>query len=82
MEVGAVNSSLLESVWTSPPYDHCNFTALHDFDSAAAADWTTALLQMDYNNERWRRVMDLEGVRRWVRGRKDGYRLLFQAIAS
>ncbi|TMB97892.1 MAG: phosphate/phosphite/phosphonate ABC transporter substrate-binding protein [Chloroflexi bacterium] len=80
LEMGRVNSGVVESVWTSPPYDHCNFTALPDFDPSLAADWADALLQMDYGDERWRRVMDLEGVSRWVRGRKEGYRPVLEAL--
>src|SRR5436189_60285 len=47
LEQGAVNSALVRSVWTSPPYCHCNFTALPTFDGDLAARWTAALLAMD-----------------------------------
>jgi ABC-type phosphate/phosphonate transport system substrate-binding protein len=79
-EAGHVNSSLVKSVWTSPPYDHCNFTALPDLDEARSRRWTDARMKMDYNNERWRRIMDLEGVKQWLPGRQEGYQSLFQAL--
>jgi phosphonate transport system substrate-binding protein len=80
LEKGLVNKGLVRSVWTSPPYDHCSFTVLDDFDPDLASRWTEALLRMDFNNPRWRRLMDLEGLSAWVRGRKDGYESLRAAI--
>src|SRR5437773_1289761 len=72
VEQGQVNTAIVESVWTSPPYDHCNFTALPDFDADLAARWSRALLGMSYNDPRWRRLMDLEGLTSWVPGRSEG----------
>src|SRR5689334_16219682 len=48
LEQARVNDALVTSVWTSPGYSHCNFTALPDFDAGLAARWTRALLAMDY----------------------------------
>jgi phosphonate transport system substrate-binding protein len=81
LEQGSVNSALVHSVWTSPPYCHCNFTALPDFDAALAARWTQALLGMEYNDARWRRLMDLEGLTAWLPGQKSGYEALTEALA-
>ncbi|HTE85860.1 MAG TPA: phosphate/phosphite/phosphonate ABC transporter substrate-binding protein [Dehalococcoidia bacterium] len=80
VEQGTVNSTLIRSVWTSPPYCHCNFTALPDFDTQLAARWTEALLKMDYNHPRWRRLMDLEGLTAWLPGQKLGYEALAIAL--
>lgn len=82
LEKGVVNTSLVQSVWTSPPYDHCSFTVLDDFDPDLARRWTEALLRMDFNNPRWRRLMDLEGLTAWVPGRKDGYASLRAALGG
>ena len=79
---GGVNTSLLESVWTSPPYDHCNFTALPGFDPELAQRWSRVLLSMSYSDPRWRRLMDLEGLTSWVEGRKEGYRLVQEAMQA
>ncbi len=81
LEQGRVNTALLESVWTSPSYSHCNFTALPDFDPELAARWTDALLRMDYNHPRWRRLMDLEGLTSWERGSRNGYEALTAALS-
>jgi phosphonate transport system substrate-binding protein len=82
LEQGSVNSSLIQSIWTSPPYCHCNFTALPDFDTEVASRWTQALLRMDYSESRWRRLMDLEGLTAWLPGQKMGYEDLSEALAK
>ena len=82
LEAGHVNTDLVRSVWTSPPYCHCNFTALPDFDPELAQRWTKALLRMDYNDPKWRRIMELEGVTLWLPGRKDGYDVLTTAVSE
>jgi ABC-type phosphate/phosphonate transport system substrate-binding protein len=81
LEQGHVNTGLVQSIWVSPPYSHCNFTALPEFDPALAARWTEALLRMDYNDPRWRRIMDLEGVTAWMPGATQGYGDLAAALS-
>jgi len=80
VELGHVNTDLVRSVWTSPPYCHCNFTALPDFDQKLAQQWTEVLLGMEYNNPRWRRIMELEGLTAWLPGQKAGYEDLAAAL--
>lgn len=82
LEQGTVNSAVIHSVWTSPPYCHCNFTALPDFDSELGARWSEALLKMDYNHPRWRRLMDLEGLTAWLPGQKLGYEVVTEALKN
>jgi ABC-type phosphate/phosphonate transport system substrate-binding protein len=82
LEQGHINTSLVSSFWTSPGYSHCNFTALPDFDRELAKRWTDALLTMEYNNPKWRRIMDLEGLHAWERGAKGGYADLSVALSN
>jgi phosphonate transport system substrate-binding protein len=70
----------LEAMWTSPPYCHCNFTALGTLDGERAGAWVSRLLDMDWNDPRHRPILELEGLRRWVRPELDGYRPLFEAV--
>lgn len=81
VEEGSINTSLVESVWVSPSYNHCNFTALPSFDKELAQRWSRALMGMQYDDRRWRRLMDLEGLTSWVPGRAKGYELVFEAMA-
>ena len=66
--------------WRSPTYYHCNFTALPTLDPARATPWTAALLQMSYDDPTLRPAMDLEGVKRWLPGARDGYAVLERAM--
>jgi len=72
----------LEAFWTSPPYCHCNFTALDALDAERGEAWTSHLLAMDWDNPEHRRILELEGLRRWVRPELDGYATLFEAVAE
>jgi ABC-type phosphate/phosphonate transport system substrate-binding protein len=68
----------LEIAWRSPPYYHCNFTALPSFGRARA--WSEALLGMSYDDPTLRPAMDLEGVKRWLPADKQGYGALTEAM--
>jgi ABC-type phosphate/phosphonate transport system substrate-binding protein len=79
---GRIDPEQFRPVWTSPGYCHCNFTALADFPEERARRWTDSLVAMNYEDPRWRGLMDLEGLRRWVRADAnilEGYRVLFEA---
>src|SRR5579871_348066 len=77
LEQGKINTAIARAIWTTPPYCHCNFTALPDFDPERGRAWTDALLRMDYNDSRWRPFMELEGVTRWLPGQKEGYEAVY-----
>jgi ABC-type phosphate/phosphonate transport system substrate-binding protein len=69
-----------EAFWTSPTYSHCNFTALPSLESDRAEPWVQALFAMDWENPRHREVLELEGLRKWVPPKLDGYASLFEAV--
>lgn len=69
----------LMAIWTSPPYSHCCFTALPQFDSELTAHFVETLMKMDYNNPAHKVILDMEGLTRWVHGEKDGYDTVFKA---
>jgi phosphonate transport system substrate-binding protein len=80
---GQVDTSLIRPVWASPGYCHCNFTVLADFPEDLGRRWTEALLGMRADHPRWRELMELEGVKRWVRADAailQGYQVLFEAV--
>jgi len=72
----------LEVSWRSPTYYHCNFTALPSLDDGVAQRWLDALLAMSYDDPSQRQAMDLEGVKRWLPGDRDGYSALAEAMAA
>lgn len=73
-------ASKVRAIWTSPGYCHCNFTIRTKEDEQRFARWTEILLAMDYNKPADRRIMDMEGLKRWIRPQMDGYRVLFEAV--
>jgi len=80
---GRVDTRQMAAVWTSPGYCHCNFTVLEGFPEYLAQRWTEILLAMSYDDPRYRELMDLEGLKRWLRATPDimeGYRGLFRAV--
>jgi ABC-type phosphate/phosphonate transport system substrate-binding protein len=80
---GRVDGRQLKMIWTSPGYCHCNFTALAEFPADLGRRWVEALLAMSYEDPRWRPLMDLEGLKRWIRPDDavlEGYRVLFDAV--
>ena len=82
---GRVDPAQVRAVWTSPGYCHCNFTVLADFPEAAGRAWTDSLVKMRYDDPRWRGLMDMEGLKRWVPAGADvmrGYDVLFEAVRA
>jgi phosphonate transport system substrate-binding protein len=80
---GKVDTALVRPIWTSPGYCHCNFTALADFPEALGQRWVESLVRMSYDDPRWRPLMDLEGLRRWLPAEPEilkGYQVLFDAV--
>ena len=72
----------LAEFWRSPQYCHCNFTALDSVPESRAAPWVEHLLAMSWDNPAHRQILELEGLRRWVRPQLDGYASLFDAVKS
>jgi phosphonate transport system substrate-binding protein len=69
----------LTEIWTSPPYNHCMFTARTDLDPILERRFADALYGMSYDNPNHRAVLDAEGLKRWVSPQLDGYGSLREA---
>ena len=80
VRAGEVPPERLAPFWTSPPYSHCNFTALGGLDVAAADAWVAHLRAMDWANPEHRPILELEGLREWIGPQLEGYRELFAAV--
>ena len=74
-----VPEGALTGIWTSPPYNHCMFTARPDFEPELERRFAEALSRMSYDNPRHREVLEAEGLRRWVGPELDGYHALREA---
>ena len=72
----------LAEIWTSPPFNHCMFTARPEFETELEHDFAEALLRMSYDNPVHRAVLEAEGLKRWVQPQLDGYDSLRRASAQ
>jgi len=69
----SIDPSTLRVFWTSNGYSHCNFTARVGLAASLAERFTKAIESMDYNDPRWKPIMNLEGLTRWMPGCTEGY---------
>jgi phosphonate transport system substrate-binding protein len=76
---GHIDTTLISSVWTTPPFDHCMFDALPAFDRAKAEAFRTALFAMSWSSPEHRRLLELEGLKQWLPSREEGYASLIAA---
>ena len=77
---GTLPSGSVRTIATTPSYDHCNFTVLDRAASAPVDRFRELLYGMSYADPEVRRLLDLEGLKRWVPGRTEGYELLSKAV--
>ena len=79
---GRVNPNQLAVVYTTPPFDHCMFDGRPDLPDATAQAFQRALFAMDWENPNHRRLLELEGLRKWMPAREEGYASLREALAA
>jgi ABC-type phosphate/phosphonate transport system substrate-binding protein len=77
---GTIPSGATRILAQTPPYDHCNFTVFDDAPQAQVARFRDILLGMSYSESDVRPLLDLEGLKRWVPGRVEGYSQLAAAV--
>ena len=79
---GRVDGASLVSVWNSPPFDHCMFDGREGLDPAAAKAFSEALFAMKWDDPRHRTILEMEGLKKWMPPREDGYNSLMQALEA
>jgi phosphonate transport system substrate-binding protein len=72
----------LQEIWTSPPYDHCMFTARPGLPAEQKAPFLEALWGMSWENPAHRPILEAEGLKAWVPARTEGYASLQQAATT
>jgi ABC-type phosphate/phosphonate transport system substrate-binding protein len=77
---GTLPSGATRIIAQTPLYDHCNFTVLDGAPSDLITRFKQLLLEMSYADPRVRRLLDLEGLKRWLPGRVERYALLSEAV--
>jgi len=69
-----------KSIWVSPPFSHCVFTAKKNFDKKLGERFTKLMLSMDMNDPLTAQILRLEHAGRWVAGSQEGYAPLLEAL--
>jgi phosphonate transport system substrate-binding protein len=77
-----VPDGALTEIWSSPPFNHCMFTARSDLDPALEQQFAKALFAMSYDNPLHRPVLEAEGLREWIAPQLDAYAELREASAE
>ncbi len=72
----------LHEIWSSPPYNHCMFTARPDLNLDHERRFAEALFAMSYDNPVHRSILEAEGLQRWLAPHLDGYAALRQAATE
>jgi phosphonate transport system substrate-binding protein len=77
---GVAPPGSLRVLGETPRFDHCNFTVGPGAPAGPVVRLRDLLFEMSYDDPRVRHLMELEGLRRWVDGRTDGYGDLERAV--
>ncbi len=72
----------LQSIWTSPGYSHCVFNALPELNTESGDRFVATLMLMDWDNPEHRRILEMEGLKEWLPGNRDGYAIVHAAVQS
>lgn len=76
------HAEALMSVWVSPPFSHCVFTAPACLDETLAKRFTKLMTAMDPSDPMTADIMRLEGTKKWVAGNPDDFADLLDALQS
>jgi ABC-type phosphate/phosphonate transport system substrate-binding protein len=73
-------SPQIESLWSTPPFDHCMFDALPSLPQKKRDEFHRGLFAMQWEHPAHRRLLELEGLRQWMEPREEGYASLRAAL--
>jgi ABC-type phosphate/phosphonate transport system substrate-binding protein len=77
---GRVDPAKIQVLWTTPGFDHCMFDALPSLPTAKREGFEKGLFAMKWEVPEHRRLLELEGLRRWMPPREEGYASLEAAL--
>ena len=76
-----VPEGALKEVWESPTFTHCVFTGRAGLDLNVQEKFADALFGMSFENEKHRPILEMEGLRHWIKP-EDGYGSLREAASK
>lgn len=80
LAAGRIDPHRVDTLWTTPAYDHHAIDALPTLPEEKAKNLTRVLFEMRWNNPKHRKFLEVEGHRLWVPGRDEGYAHLVAAL--
>jgi len=79
---GTLDPGITEILASTPPYDHCNFTAKRNLPRDVGLNFSRVLIAMSFRDHSARPYMEMEGLKEWLPARTSGYKQLEQAVAK
>jgi phosphonate transport system substrate-binding protein len=76
---GVLPAGSVRALAATPEFDHCNFSVMEGM-SPTMNLFRELLLGMSYEDPDVRRLLDMEGLKRWLPGRTEGYDQLSRAV--
>jgi ABC-type phosphate/phosphonate transport system substrate-binding protein len=77
---GTLDPGATRVLASTPPFDHCNFTACKLLPEERSEPFIEVLLGMSFQDPEVRLLMELEGLKQWVPARTSGYAQLEKAV--
>lgn len=77
---GKIDPEQIEVLWTTPKFDHCMFDAAPSVSKQQRDAFMAAMFAMRWDDPAHRRILELEGLQKWVEPRESGYDSLIQAL--
>ena len=76
---GTIDKNAVEVLDKTDHFDHCVFTFNPEVSDEDIKAFDEIMMRMDYNKKEDKEIMDLEGLTKWVEGRRDGFKQITEA---
>ena len=79
VEAGSIDENVVKILYKTPNFDHCIFSSRVGIEKEVFEKFIEILHKMDYNNPKHKEMMDMEGLKKWVKGRTSGFEQITKA---
>ena len=76
---GTIDKNAVEVLDKTDHFDHCVFTFNPEVSDEDIKSFDEIMMRMDYNKKEDKEIMDLEGLTKWIEGRRDGFKQITEA---
>lgn len=76
---GTIDKNAVEVLDKTDNFDHCIFTFNPEVSDEDIKAFDEIMMRMDYNKKEDKEIMDLEGLTKWIEGRRDGFKQITEA---